>query len=147
MDKPHIVLRLVLIPHGNSPEVLYPRVKALNLPALLVSPKFSSILCGYLHPIAFVWRDHLDVVCLLKRGIEWIRVICFVSDKERRSFFRKASVNRFLHQGDFASSFSATSPSNPHRYLNGRIIFRIAACEVTSTPRGAYSITTRPNTY
>jgi hypothetical protein len=41
----------------------------------------------------------------------------------------------------------AASPCTPFRFFKGKEIFRVAAREVTSAPRGTYSITTRPNAY
>ena len=47
----------------------------------------------------------------------------------------------------FPFNFLAASPAPPSAFLEGKEIFRVAAREVSSAPRGAIRTTTHSNAY
>lgn len=91
------VLKLVLVPHQNAPEVLKPGEEALHLPAPAESAQFAPIL--RLAPLGPIGRDHINAT-LMKHLIQAIAVVGLISDQALRSIERNTLFEYSFNKGD-----------------------------------------------
>ncbi len=91
---------MIFVTHHNSPKVLQPRKKSLNLPTPLVAAKFSTVLCLCSLTISFVRRNHFDSE-LFQLLVQRIRVIRLVADHPLRSLVGEAFADGSPDKFDF----------------------------------------------
>jgi len=96
VDEAEEVLDVVFPASEETAEVAHPREKPLHLPALSVAAQLAAILTPA--SVAPVRRDHLDVVLVLERTIEPVRVVGFVAHEPGGEFVEETSGQNVLHK-------------------------------------------------
>ena len=90
---------MIFVTHNYSPKVMQPREQAFDLPASLVTTKFSAVLRFRPSAINFVRRDQLNIE-FLQLLVQRVGVICLIADHLSRSLVGKAFGNCSLDQFD-----------------------------------------------
>jgi len=89
---------MILVSDYKSSKVVQPGEEALYLPSALITPQHSTVLGSWLLSIYFVWSDQLRTMYLPKTLVQWIAVICLVTNYTLRCFFDEAAINGGFNQ-------------------------------------------------
>ena len=101
LDHRKEIFDMVLVPNSQTPKILQPRKKALDLPASSVAPEWSPILGFGSFAPATMRGNHLDTPVLPQSLVKPIAVIRFVADQSPRNLVGKTGFKRILDQGHF----------------------------------------------
>src|SRR5918995_2096492 len=156
MDKRLKVLNLALVAGDQPPEVLQPRVRALDNPAPLVAPQLSSVLMRRLPVVAPLRDDRLDLALDQKRP-RWVAVVAAVGNEPLR-LMRSATlaapprhfnaVERAFEELDLrrGSRLHAYSERSTLAICQNHKLRPLAAFGLAHTPAPFFAVTNMPST-